>query len=884
MNWFERLVRRKRIEEQLENELRFHLDQHVAELMAQGHDAEGARRLARLALGGPEQVKEQCRDARGTRWLADFFGDARYALRGLRQRPGFAAVSLLTLALGTGATTVMFTVINSVVLKPLPYFHPESLMQVWEQTNWSTQRGNRWALTYPNYLDCKREARSLDMAAFHYGGGILSAPGDAEYTEAYEISSELFSVLGVHLFRGRAFLPEEDRPGGAPVAIISHDLWQRRFGGNPAAIGMTIVYDGQPRTVTGITAPNFRLDDEEIDVFTPLGQDTSPLQTNREAHGTAAWARLLPGATVAQANRELAVIGRQLEAEFPKSNQGRTFIAEPLRPDVGDVRSTLWLLLAAVGLVLLIACANIASLLLARTVSRERELAMRAALGASQGRLVRQSLTESAVLGLSGGALGILLAVAGNRPFVAFWPGNLPRSEEVRLDGRVLLFTLCVSLASSFLFGLAPSVRTRVRDLERALRSGARTITGSSRRMQGAFVAGEIAIAAVLLVSAGMLGRTMLRLSSLNPGLDIRNVLIARVALSPATLADPGRTRAAWQDILDRARRVPGVEAIATIDTVPMREGSNQIPYSTTAAIPPDNRAPLVLANSASPDYLKVTRIPLLEGRFLTDEDRLGGESVAVIDEVMAQQAFPGEDPIGKHVWLRIALGRAPAPATVVGVAGHVRQWGLAGDDHARVRAQLYYPFAQVPDSNLRRWSELMSIAVRTDGDPRAALERLRREVRGATNDQVLYQVRTMEQLSSNSVARQRFLLLLFGVFAGLALVLASTGIYGVLAYLTSQRVPEIGVRMALGASAGEVVFLVLQQSLAMIFAGVALGVAGAMGAGLVLTRLIEGVGSAEPSTIALTVSLLAAAALIASYLPARRASRVDPVNALRQD
>ena len=356
--------------------------------------------------------------------------------------------------------------------------------------------------------------------------------------------------------------------------------------------------------------------------------------------------------TLAEAQAELAVIGRHLADQYPKSNAGRSFLAEPLRPNAGDVGATLWLLLGAVSLVLLIACANIASLLLARAVSRERELAMRVALGAGRSRLVRQSLTESAVLGLSGGALGVGLAALSIRPFILFWPGSLPRSTEVQIDWHVLLFAIAVSLLSGLLFGLAPALRVPSRELEQSLRAGARTVAGSSRRLHGAFVDSEIALAVVLLVSAGMLGRTLLRLSSLDPGVDIRNVLVTRMALSPATLANPGRTRAAWQDVLDRVRRVPGVQAVAMVDTVPMRQGNNQLGYWATAALPPRDRLPLALATSVTPDYLKVMGIPLRQGRFFDEQDRMGSEPVVVIDDVLAQHAFEGQQPVGKRLWI----------------------------------------------------------------------------------------------------------------------------------------------------------------------------------------------------------------------------------------
>jgi predicted permease len=601
---------------------------------------------------------------------------------------------------------------------------------------------------------------------------------------------------------------------------------------------------------------------------------------SRRAHRFGVWARLHSGATPGQAQAEIALVGRRLAEQYPDSNKGRTFIAEPLRPDVGDTRSTLWLLLGAVSLVSLIACANVASLLLARAVSRERELAIRVALGAGRGRLARQCLTESAVLGLSGGFLGVWVAAIGIRPFVAFWPGTLPRAEEVQLDWHVLLFALGISLLSSLLFGLAPTLRVPVSKLEQTLRAGARTVAGSLRRLHGAFVIFEIALAVVLLVSAGLLGRTLLRLYSLDPGVNIHNVVTARTALSPATLANPARMRATWEEILDRARRVPGVQAIAMVDTVPMREGSNAISYAVSAAVAAEDKQPFVLANSVTSDYLKVTGIPLRRGRFITDQDRKGSESVAVIDDVMAQQAFPGQDSIGKHIW----IGIGPDPVTVVGVVGHVRQWGLAADDQAQVRAQLYYPFAQVPDELLRRWSELMSIAVRAGIEPLSVVEPLRREVRGVSDDQVLYDVHTMEQLAKDTIATQRFLLLLFGIFAGIALLLACIGIYGVLAYLTGQRVPEIGVRMALGATAGEVTRMVLRQSLGMICVGVGVGTLAAIAAGRLLVHTVEGMQSTELSTFIITIPILVVAALLASFVPARRASRIDPIRALRQE
>ncbi len=881
MTWWQRLWRQREMERQLDKEVRFHVEEHAADLMARGHDAVEARRLARLALGGPEQVKEECRVARGTRWLADLWQDFRYALRMLRQRPGFSAVALLTLALGSGATTVMFTVVNGVLLKPLPFPDPDRLVAVnGRSNNWNVVAFGEQKLAYPDFLDCRRESRSLDLAGWLFNGGTLSDPGDPEYVDLREITAGFFSVLGVPITQGRAFLPEEDRPGGAPVAILGHDVWQRKFGGSADAVGRSLVLNAKRYTIVGIAPADFRLDGE-AGIFTPLGQDKAPFLQGRRAHPIGTMARLRPGATIGQAQAELALVGRNLAVQHPDTNRDRTFMVQRLRPNVDGVGSTLWLLMGAVGLVLLIACANVASLLLARALARTRELAMRAALGAGRGRLIRQCLTESAVLGVSGGIFGVALAVAGIRPFVVFWPGSLPRAEEVRLDWRVLLFAVAVSLASGLLFGLAPALRVPARHLEETLRSGGRTLVGNSRRLHGTFVISEIALAVVLLASTGMLGRTLLRVSVLDPGVDVHNVLVTRMALSPGLLANPARTRAAWRDVLERARRVPGVQAAATVDTVPMRQGNNQLGYWTTAELPPPNQQPMALATSITPDYFKVMGIPLRQGRVFNEQDQLDTNPVVVIDEVLAQNAFGKSEAVGKRLWIP---DMGPGPFQVAGVVGHVRHWGLAGDDQAQVRAQFYYPFAQVGDPLVRRWSELMSLVVRTSVPPMNLVESLRRELRGAGNDQVLYQVRTMEQLARGTLDLQRFLMLLFGIFAGLSLVLACIGIYGVLAYLTTQRVPEFGVRLALGASAWDVVSLVLRQSLGMILTGVGVGTCAALAAGRLLSREVAGVRSTEPLTLVVTISVLAAAALIASFLPARRAGRVDPLKALRQD
>jgi len=871
-------VLRRSVEDEMAEEIRFDLEHRTDKYTRAGLSGGEARRRALLEFGGVDQIKEEVRDARGTRLLDELVQDLRYTWRTLMHRPGFTAVVLATLALGIGASTAMFAVVNGVLLQPLPYPEPDRLLSLYEQTDWSTQYGNRWSFSYPNYLDC-RDSRTLTLAAFRYVGGTLAGPDQAEYVDGREVSANLMPMLGARIVLGRGFSEAEDAPGGSPVAIISYELWQRQFGGQPAVLGQRIVFEGRPRTIIGVTDTRLQPGGPN-DIFLPIGQNPEPRMRDRDVHGVQVWARLRPGVTAAAAQNELAVVGRRLAAQYPASNRGRTFMAEPLRPNVGDVRSTLWLLFGAVNLVLLIACANVASVLLARAVSRERELAMRAALGAGRARLVRQCLTESAVLSVAGGALGVVLASASLAPFIAFWLGTLPRAKSVAIDPQVLVYALAASLASAVLFGLAPALRSATRNLEAALRSGHRTLGGSSRRFHGAFVVAQIALAIVLLVSAGILGRTLLKLSALETGVDTRNVLVARVALSPTVMTTPEHMRASWRDVITRASHLPGVQAVAVVDTVPMRSGNNQLGYATSAATPPPDRQPLALATSVTPGYLAVMGMKLRDGRFIGDEDRFNTTPVVVIDEVLARQAFSTTRAAGRLLWFP-QMG--PGPFEVVGVVDHVRHWGLAGDDQAAVRAQFYYPFAQLPDPLVRRWSQLMSIAVRTAVPPLTIVEPLRSALRGAASDQVLYEVRTVDQLASDTVAPQRFLVVVFGVFAGLALVLACIGIYGVLAYVTNERVPEFGVRMALGATSGDVMRLVLRQSLGMLAIGTVLGLSAAFGTGRLLQTSVTGVQSMEWPAVATMVALLVAAALLATLVPALRAGRVDPLSALRE-
>ena len=878
MRWWSRLRRRGVLEEQLEKELRFHLDQHEADLVARGRLPEEARREARLAMGGPEQAKEKCRDARGTRWAEELLQDTRYTLRSFRHKPGFLVVTLLILALGIGATTAMFAVVNTVLLRPLAYPEPERLVTL---HGFAKDFGEFWGFSYPDLTDFKKEVRAADIAGWTFSSGTIAGAGEAEHVEGRQISANLFPVLGIVPAAGRGFRQEEDRLGATPVALISHGLWARRYASDQAVLGKPLVYDGKAYEIAGVAPPGFQLSGE-ADVYTPLGQSTDPRMQNRDGHFIKAIGRFAPGATAGQFQAELTRIARHLAEQYPKSNAGLSMRIHPLLEDlVSDVRGTLWLLLSAIAMVLLIACVNIASLFLTRAISRERELAMRAALGASRGRLMRQCMTESAVVGLCGGLLGTVSAAAGMRPLVALWPGTLPRANEIHVDWRVLCFGAAISILCGVLFGLTPALRVPMHRLEEALRGGGRTVGARSRPVHGFFVVAEVALAFVMLAAAGMLGQTLLSLAALSPGFDARNVVTARFAISPESLDTPAHTRAAWSDVLDRARHVPGVESVALTDIVPMREGENVEPYRTSPVRPQGNREPLALASTITPDYFKAMGVPLLAGRSFDEHDEAGGKPVVIVDENFARHAFGRRDVVGQHLWIS---WMGTEPVEIVGVVGHVRHWGLAGDDASRVHDQMYHPFAQVPGRMLHFFSSVMSIAIRTRTAPLTVVAPLQRELRGPLRDQTLYEVRTMDDLVRASLERQKFLSLVFGIFAGLALLLAGIGVYGVLAYLTGRRTSEIGVRMAVGASIGDIIKLVLWQGMKMTGAGIALGVAGALVAGRELQHLVPGMRPLNVVTFGTVIAVLSLAALLASFVPARRASLVDPVRALRQE
>lgn len=869
------LRRRPSSETRLDRELADHVERHVADLVGRGVAPDRARRQAVLELGGLEQVKEACRDVRRTRWLDDLRQDLLYALRLIRHDPRFTAAVVATLALGIGATTTIFTVVDGVLLKPLPFPEPGRLVTMTARS--VDSRDSFQYVSRPDFLDARARLGSVEVCGWVFSAGTLSQPGEPEHVDVFEMSDNLFSVLGVDPALGRSFAATEDAPGAPAVAILGYGFWQRRFAGDPTVVGTTIVLDNIPRTIVGVAPRHFELDGEG-ELYTPLGQDTAAYLKSRVAHPVRVLGRLKPGRSLTQAAEEVAALGGALATAFPDTNTGRSLHVQPLRPDVGQVASTLWLLFAAVLLVLATACVNVASLMLARSTARQRELAMRAALGAGRSRLVRQCLAESALLAFAGGLSGVGLAAVAVAPVVAAWPDELPRAAGVVIDWRVLTFAVVVSITSALVFGLAPALRDFGRALPGSLHAGSRTVAGSFGPMQRTLVAAEIALAILLLTSAGALGRTLLHLARLDPGVRTHDVVVARMALSPSALDTAARMRAAWRDIVERTERLPGVGAVALVDTVPLRVGHNENGYWTSAAVPPEKERPVALSTCVTPGYLDVMGLTLRDGRFFDDHDRLDAPRVIVIDDVLARSAFADSSAVGRDLWIP---DMGTEPLHVVGVVNHVRYWGLAADDESSVRAQFYYPLAQVPDEWLRRWSELLSIAVRSRTPPAALVPMLRHELRGASNDQVLYDVRTLDALAAGGLARHRFLLSLFTVFAGLSLVLACVGVHGVLTHLTRRRVPEFGIRMAMGATSSDVRSLVLRQSAATIGVGTLVGCAGALAVDRLLRGIVVAMQPVDATTLLATAGVMVLAALVAADRPARFASRVDPTRTL---
>ncbi len=812
------------------------------------------------------------------------FQDLRYARRQLGKNRGFTLLAVLTLALGIGSTTALFSIVNGVLLNPLPFPQADRLIALGE----NKPNFENGSISYPNFRDWQKENRTFSSLAVSrvYSFSLIGA-GEPEQLDGEFVSSDFFPTLGVKPMLGRTFMAGEDEVGAAPVAIISEGLWRRKFGSTHDILGKGIRLGGKSYTVVGVIPAAFHLrlpSFREGDVYVPAGQWSNPLLLTRGAglgfHGVG---RLKPGVTLERARADMDRVSRDLEAAYPDTDRGITANLLPLKQRmVGAVRPLLLVLLSAVGLVLLIACVNVANLMLARSTSRSREFAIRAALGAGKGRVIRQLLTESTVLALVGGSAGLILAAWGTRAALGVLPSALPRSEEIGLDLRVLFFTSAISLAAGILFGLAPALRMSRTGLNDTLKEGGRSGAAVRHRTQGAFVITEMAMAVVLLIGAGLMVRSVIRLWQVDPGFDPHHALAFGLATAPTTAtATPAKARASLRELDSRLAAIPGVQAVAqSSGAAPLDYDDEQVFWLEGQPKPAnDNDMNWAIDYIVGPDYQKVMKIPLLKGRFLTRQDDEHAPLAVVVDEVFASKFYPGQNAIGKRIYFKWSS----QPAEIVGLVGHVNQWGLDSDATQSLRTEVYIPLMQMPDEYITTAGST-GVVVRTASDPSAMFGSIRQAIRELNSEHVIYGEETMEQVVSRSLATQRFSMILLGAFALLALVLASVGIYGVISYVVGQRTHEIGVRMALGAQRSHVLRLILSQGTGMTLAGVAIGLAGAFA----LTRLMASqlfmVSATDPLTFAGVSLILVAVALLACYVPARRAANVDPMVALRYE
>lgn len=805
--------------------------------------------------------------------------DLRYTIRTLLASPAFAAIGILTLALSIGANTVLFSVVSGVLLNPLAYPHPEQLAAIYQ-----TSPGFDKAPTaYLNFLDWQRDAQTFSsVAMYHNEDYNFLGTGEAERVSGYMISADFFSTLEVQPVLGRAFRGDDDQLHAAPVVILGGGFWKRQFGSAADVVGKSITLSGASYTVVGVIPESFTFYGQQRDVYTPIGQWSDPtFRDRRLVYSSGVIGRLKPGVTPSEANADMARIARNLAAVYPEADKGLGATVVPLKEDiVGGIQPILLVLLGAVGCLLLIACANIASLLLVRGIGRSREFAVRAALGATEGRVVRQLLTESVALAGAGAVLGLWMAYYGARAVVRVLPSTFPRAAEVALDSRVLLFTLGISLLSGIIFGLVPALKSSRVNLQDVLKEGGRGASGVRHRLQGLFVVMEVAMTLVLLVGAGLMIRSVAALWRVNPGFNPRHAVTFSLSMPATADASIAATRARLRAFDEKMRGVPGVEAVSvTLGSRPMIHNSTEAFWIEGRPKPANiNEMSQALFYLAESGFEKAMGITLERGRFILPSDDERGRVAIVIDDVFARMYFPGEDPIGK----RINLAGFGVQAEVVGVARHIKQWGLDADARSAIEAQFYYPFMQLPAKLFPTGATVVAVVLRTEGDPAAIMGAVRAAVRQLDRGDVVYNVATMGEVVSNSFASRRLAMTLLSAFAALALILACVGIYGVVSYLVSQRTQEIGVRVALGAQRGDVLRLVIGHGVKMALAGIALGIAAALALTRFLVHQIFGVSAHDPLTFAGVAALLVVVTLAACFIPARRALRVDPIEALR--
>jgi putative ABC transport system permease protein len=867
----------------IDEEMRLHLEMEAEANIERGMPPDEARRAALMSFGNFDGARDGAYSVRGGGMVETLLQDMRYGARVLAKHKGFTAVAVLTLALGIGANTAIFSVVNELLLRPLPFPEAERLVMLWEV---SPRSGEQNVTSRANFLGWRGQGTVFDgMAAFSDRRLNLTGAGDPEEIPVQFASPELFRVLGVEPLFGRALTPDDARPGAPAVAVLGHGVWLRRFGGDPAVIGRPVMLNGAPHTVVGVLPAGFQWHVRQrsgtgkpAEIWTVLEMPTE------EGPGTrgrflSVVARLKPGVSLERAEAEMKTISARLEEDAPRYNKGWGAQVIPLREQfVGNVRPALLILLGAVGFVLLIACANVANLMLSRAAAREKEIAVRTALGGCRWRIVRQLLTESLLLALLGSAAGLLLAWWGIEALAAISPRELVSLQGVGINLTVLAWTLGVSLLTGIVFGLAPALEATRLNLSDTLKEGGKGGGGQSARsgrLRNALVVAEVALALVLLVSAGLLVRSFARLRQVNTGFETENVLTMVVSLPSAKYKEDQQVVAFFREATERVRSLPGVRAAGVVNYLPLYGGLGARTVFTIEGRPaPQPGREMELSTHvrvADTGYFAAMGIPLLRGRHFTDYETAEARRVVLISEAMARRHFPGEDPLGKRV--SVQMFEKPTPTEIVGVVGDVRYDSLTDEAQPTVyfpHPDLTYPF--------------MTLVVRTAGDPAEMTPAVRREVRAIDPEQPVADVRTMNQVMADTVGRARFNTLLLALFAGLATLLAAVGIFGVMNYSVTLRTREIGLRMALGAQPARVLALVLRQGLLLTLAGVGLGLAGALALTRLMSSLLYGVEATDPVTFAAIALLLTLVSLLACYLPARRATRIDPLTALRHE